>query len=102
MLAKQGKNVAVIERKYIVGVCPNIGCLQSKNIIQSAKVASYFRRSEEFGIAKDNFKIARLASFFCSRFQQETDKNPGNEKSLGGRSAGRNRSSFGRSSHYPW
>lgn len=56
-LGKQGKRVAVIERKYIGGSCPNIACLPSKNIIHSAKVASYFRRSEEFGITKDNFKI---------------------------------------------
>jgi pyruvate/2-oxoglutarate dehydrogenase complex dihydrolipoamide dehydrogenase (E3) component len=56
-LAKQGKHVAVIERKYIGGSCPNIACLPSKNVIHSAKVASYFRRSEEFGIAKDGFKI---------------------------------------------
>src|ERR1700733_1577022 len=56
-LGKQGKRVAVIERKYIGGSCPNIACLPSKNIIQSAKVASYFQRSEEFGITKDNFKI---------------------------------------------
>jgi pyruvate/2-oxoglutarate dehydrogenase complex dihydrolipoamide dehydrogenase (E3) component len=56
-LGKQGKRIAVIERKYIGGSCPNIACLPSKNIIHSAKVASYFRRSEEFGITKDNFKI---------------------------------------------
>jgi pyruvate/2-oxoglutarate dehydrogenase complex dihydrolipoamide dehydrogenase (E3) component len=56
-LAKQGKKVAVIERKYIGGSCPNIACLPSKNIIHSAKVASYFWRSEEFGISKDNCKI---------------------------------------------
>jgi len=37
--------------------CPNIACLPSKNIIHSAKVASFFRRSEEFGITKDNWKI---------------------------------------------
>ena len=55
--AKQGKQVAVIERRYIGGSCPNIACLPSKNIIQSAKVASYFRRSEEFGITKDHFNI---------------------------------------------
>src|SRR5438034_9969676 len=48
---------AVIERKYIGGSCPNIACLPSKNVIHSAKVASYFRRSEEFGITKDNWKI---------------------------------------------
>jgi pyruvate/2-oxoglutarate dehydrogenase complex dihydrolipoamide dehydrogenase (E3) component len=56
-LAKQGKQVAVVERRLIGGSCPNIACLPSKNIIQSAKVASYFQRSEEFGITKDHFKI---------------------------------------------
>jgi pyruvate/2-oxoglutarate dehydrogenase complex dihydrolipoamide dehydrogenase (E3) component len=56
-LARQGKRVAVIERKYIGGSCPNIACLPSKNIIHSAKVASYFFRSEEFGITKDNCQI---------------------------------------------
>ena len=55
--AGQGQRVAVIERKYIGGSCPNIACLPSKNIIHSAKVASYFRRSQEFGIAGDGFKI---------------------------------------------
>ena len=57
-LAKQGKRVALIERKYIGGSCPNIACLPTKNIIQSAKVASYFFRSEEFGITKDNCRIS--------------------------------------------
>ena len=56
-LAKQGKRVVVIERKYIGGSCPNIACLPSKNIIHSAKVASYFFRSPEFGITKDNCQI---------------------------------------------
>ena len=58
--AAEGKRVAVIDRKYIGGSCPNIACLPSKNIIHSAKVASYFRRSKEFGItgiADDGFKI---------------------------------------------
>ena len=56
-LAKQGKRVAVVERKYIGGSCPNIACLPSKNIIHSAKVASYFQRSEEFGIEEPGFTI---------------------------------------------
>src|ERR1700733_7544811 len=56
-LGKQGKRVAVIERKYIGGSCPNIACLPSKNVIHSAKVASYFERSEEFGITKENARI---------------------------------------------
>src|SRR6267143_1712357 len=56
--AGEGKRVAVVDRKYIGGSCPNIACLPSKNIIHSAKVASYFRRSKEFGITHDGFTIA--------------------------------------------
>ena len=55
--ASEGKRVAVVDRKYIGGSCPNIACLPSKNIIHSAKVASYFRRSKEFGIVHDGFRI---------------------------------------------
>src|SRR6266403_5597295 len=55
--AGQGQRVAVIERQYIGGSCPNIACLPSKNIIHSAKVASYFRRSKEFGITHAGFTI---------------------------------------------
>ncbi|MFI5459539.1 MAG: dihydrolipoyl dehydrogenase family protein [Isosphaerales bacterium] len=50
-LASQGKRVAVVERRYVGGSCPNIACLPSKNVIHSAKVASYLRRGPEFGVA---------------------------------------------------
>jgi pyruvate/2-oxoglutarate dehydrogenase complex dihydrolipoamide dehydrogenase (E3) component len=56
-LASQGKRAAVIERKYLGGSCPNIACLPSKNVIHSAKVASYFRRSDEFGITTEGWTI---------------------------------------------
>src|SRR3989441_3821515 len=56
-LAAAGKRTAVIERKYLGGSCPNIACLPSKNIIHSAKVASYFRRGSEFGISTDGFTV---------------------------------------------
>ena len=56
-LGKQGKRVAVIERNLIGGACPNIACLPSKNIIHSAKVASYFRRGREFGMNADHFSV---------------------------------------------
>jgi pyruvate/2-oxoglutarate dehydrogenase complex dihydrolipoamide dehydrogenase (E3) component len=56
-LASQGKRAVVVERKYLGGSCPNIACMPSKNVIHSARVASYFRRSEEFGITKEGWKI---------------------------------------------
>jgi pyruvate/2-oxoglutarate dehydrogenase complex dihydrolipoamide dehydrogenase (E3) component len=59
--AAEGKRVAVVDRKYIGGSCPNIACLPSKNIIHSAKVASYFRRNKEFGITHDGFAIDMAA-----------------------------------------
>jgi len=55
--AQKGQRVVVIERKYVGGACPNIACLPSKNIIHSAKVASFFYRSDEFGISKENVHI---------------------------------------------
>src|ERR1700757_2191682 len=55
--ARKGMRAVVVERKYIGGSCPNIACLPSKNIIHSAKIASYFARSEEFGITKDNWRV---------------------------------------------
>src|ERR1700732_2645244 len=55
--ASEGERVALIDRKYIGGSCPNIACLPSKNIIHSARVASYVRRSEEFGIPRKDFTV---------------------------------------------
>jgi pyruvate/2-oxoglutarate dehydrogenase complex dihydrolipoamide dehydrogenase (E3) component len=49
-LASEGKRVAVVERRYVGGSCPNVACLPSKNVIHSAKVASYLRRGAEFGL----------------------------------------------------
>jgi pyruvate/2-oxoglutarate dehydrogenase complex dihydrolipoamide dehydrogenase (E3) component len=49
-MASEGHRTAVVERKLIGGSCPNIACLPSKNIIQSAKVRSFTRRAAEFGV----------------------------------------------------
>ena len=56
-LASQGKRVAVVERRNLAGSCPTIACAPSKNVIHGAKVASYFRRGAEFGIAAGDWKI---------------------------------------------
>ena len=51
--AGEGKRVAVVDRKYIGGSCPNIACLPSKNVIHSAKVASYLREAESSASPKE-------------------------------------------------
>jgi pyruvate/2-oxoglutarate dehydrogenase complex dihydrolipoamide dehydrogenase (E3) component len=55
--AGRGQRVAVVERKYVGGACPNIACLPSKNVIHTAQVASYVRRSGDFGIAREGFRV---------------------------------------------
>lgn len=56
-LGRRGMRVAVIERRYIGGSCPNIACLPSKNLIHSAKVASYFARGAEFGVREGGYSV---------------------------------------------
>ena len=48
-LARSGKRIAVIERRWIGGSCPNINCLPSKNEIWSAKVADLVHHADTFG-----------------------------------------------------
>ena len=59
--AGKGQQVAVVDRKFIGGSCPNIACFPSKNIIHTAKVVSYVRRSSEYGIARDAFTVKMAA-----------------------------------------
>ncbi len=55
--AGRGQRVAAVERKYVGGACPNIACLPSKNVIHTAQIAHNIRRSEEFGVSIDNFRV---------------------------------------------
>jgi pyruvate/2-oxoglutarate dehydrogenase complex dihydrolipoamide dehydrogenase (E3) component len=52
-LSKEGHRTALVERKMVGGSCPNVACLPSKNIIHSAKVASFGARASEFGVRAD-------------------------------------------------
>lgn len=60
-MAAQGQRVAVVERRYVGGSCPNIACLPSKNIIHSAKVVSLLRRGMEFGVRSAEWTVDMTA-----------------------------------------
>ena len=60
-LGSQGKKVANVEDKRIGGACPNVACLPSKNVIHSAKVASFFQRGAEFGIVHGKWHVDMAA-----------------------------------------
>jgi pyruvate/2-oxoglutarate dehydrogenase complex dihydrolipoamide dehydrogenase (E3) component len=48
-LASAGQRVAVVERRYIGGSCPNIACMPSKNEVWGARVAFLVRHAAQFG-----------------------------------------------------
>ncbi len=54
---RSGRRVAVVERRWVGGSCPNIACLPSKNEIRSAEVAHLARRGAEFGAITGPVKV---------------------------------------------
>src|ERR1700741_5402825 len=48
-LGRSGRNVAVVERRWVGGSCPAVACLPSKNEIWSSRVGYLARRAAEFG-----------------------------------------------------
>ncbi len=56
-LSKAGQKVAVIERSWVGGSCPNINCLPSKNEIWSAGVARTVARAGEFGVTTGQVSV---------------------------------------------
>jgi pyruvate/2-oxoglutarate dehydrogenase complex dihydrolipoamide dehydrogenase (E3) component len=52
-LSVEGLKTAVIERKQFGGTCVNVGCIPTKTLVGSARVAQLARRAEEFGVVID-------------------------------------------------
>ncbi len=49
-LNKEGQKTAIIERKLIGGTCVNVGCIPTKTLVGSARVAYLARQAAEFGV----------------------------------------------------
>ncbi len=56
-LAQSGRRVAVVERRWIGGSCPNVNCLPSKNEVWSAKVADLVHHAAQFGIVTGSVAV---------------------------------------------
>jgi pyruvate/2-oxoglutarate dehydrogenase complex dihydrolipoamide dehydrogenase (E3) component len=56
-LGRLGRTVAVVERRWVGGSCPAVGCLPSKNEIWSARVAHLARNGVRFGTVADGVRI---------------------------------------------
>jgi len=56
--AQLGLKTAVVEKKWLGGVCLNVGCIPSKALLKNAELAHTLReRSKEFGISLENLKL---------------------------------------------
>jgi pyruvate/2-oxoglutarate dehydrogenase complex dihydrolipoamide dehydrogenase (E3) component len=55
-LARSGKKVAVVERRWVGGSCPAVACLPSKNELWGARVAHLVRNAARFGTLVDGVK----------------------------------------------
>jgi pyruvate/2-oxoglutarate dehydrogenase complex dihydrolipoamide dehydrogenase (E3) component len=56
-LARTGKKVATIERRWVGGSCPAVACMPSKNELWSAHVAHLVRNAAQFGTLTDDVRI---------------------------------------------
>jgi dihydrolipoamide dehydrogenase len=53
--AQLGQKTAIIDKRWLGGVCLNIGCIPSKALLKNAEVAHTLRkRGKEFGFSLDN------------------------------------------------
>ncbi|AVQ36130.1 dihydrolipoyl dehydrogenase [Staphylococcus kloosii] len=52
-----GKKVALVENNLLGGTCLHKGCIPTKALLKSAEVMDTVKRSSEFGIDVDNFKL---------------------------------------------
>jgi len=56
-LSQEGLKIAVIERKLIGGTCVNVGCIPTKTLVGSAKVAYTARQAQEFGVVVNGVTV---------------------------------------------
>ena len=53
-----GLKTAIVEKRWLGGVCLNEGCIPTKSLIKNAEIAHLLReRADDFGISFDNLKI---------------------------------------------
>ena len=52
-LGHAGKRVLLVEKDALGGTCLNVGCIPTKSLLNSAKLYSHARHSEQFGVTAE-------------------------------------------------
>src|SRR4026207_1222983 len=68
-LAGGGCGTAIIERRHVGGTCVNTGCIPTKTLVASARVAHQVRRAAEYGV-----KVGRQLSVDMKRVKARKDR----------------------------
>jgi len=56
--AQLGLKTAIVDKKWLGGVCLNVGCIPSKALLKNAEIAHTLReRGQEFGFSFDNLNL---------------------------------------------
>jgi dihydrolipoamide dehydrogenase len=68
-----GLKTAIVDKKWLGGVCLNVGCIPSKALLKNAELAHTLReRTKEFGISFDNLQLD--FSVAVKRSRQASDR----------------------------
>ncbi len=71
--AQLKQKVAIVEKKWLGGVCLNVGCIPSKSLLKNAEIAYLLRhRGKEFGFSFDNLSLDYSAA--VKRSRQNSDR----------------------------
>ena len=81
-LAAEGMKVAIIERKLFGGTCVNTGCIPTKTLVSSARVAHLAQRGEEFGVTLEGSIAVNMKRVKERKDGVVTKSNQGVEKWL--------------------
>jgi len=66
--AQLGLKTAIVERRFLGGICLNVGCIPSKALLRNAEVAHLLReRGKEFGFQVEGLKLDYAAAVKRSR-----------------------------------
>ncbi len=66
--AQLGLKTAIVEKRFLGGVCLNIGCIPSKALLRNADIAHTLReRGKEFGFSFENLEFDYSVAFDRSR-----------------------------------
>lgn len=55
--AQLGLKMAVVEKSYLGGICPNWGCIPTKALLRTSEIYHYLTHAQDFGLSAKNVDV---------------------------------------------